>query len=333
MKKINKDYCCPIDGSNLSIRTKKKIKFKKFEYPIVSGIPCLYFDKNEDKILRNKTINVKKFYTKYPFPNYNDFDDIQLFVKKTKENHFSKLLSQQIGENKKILEIGCGTGQLTNYLAATTFSQKIYGTDISLNSLKLANNFKLKNNLKNIDFCQMNLFEPCFKKNSMDLVISNGVLHHTYDPEQAFYKIAELVKPGGYIIIALYNYLGRIITVMNKFLYQLFGLKGLFLDKYLKSGISLDKKNSWVQDQYNHPLESLHSMGEVLDWFKKKKISFISSIPKIIGEFSNDEKLFKQQNRGDVIDRFNIQFEMILNYQYKEGGLFMMIGKRNKTKV
>ena len=22
MKKINKDYCCPIDGSNLSIRTK-----------------------------------------------------------------------------------------------------------------------------------------------------------------------------------------------------------------------------------------------------------------------------------------------------------------------
>ena len=97
--------------------------------------------------------------------------------------------------------------------------------------------------------------------------------------------------------------------------------------------ISLDKKNSWVQDQYNHPLESLHSMGEVLDWFKKKKISFISSIPKIIGEFGNDEKLFKQQNRGDVIDRFNIQFEMILNYQYKEGGLFMMIGKRNKTKV
>ena len=74
-------------------------------------------------------------------------------------------------------------------------------------------------------------------------------------------------------------------------------------------------------------------MGEVLDWFRKKKISFISSIPKVVGKFSNDEKLFKQQNSGDFIDRFNIQFEMILNYQYKEGGLFMMIGKRNKINV
>ena len=152
MNKINNDFCCPVDGSNQTEQTKNKLKFKKFEYPIISGIPCLYFDKNEDKIHTNKTINVKEFYTKYPFPNYNDFDDIQFFVKKTKENHFSKLLSQQIGENKKILEVGCGTGQLTNYLAATTFSKKIYGADISLNSLKLANDFKLKNNLQNIDF-------------------------------------------------------------------------------------------------------------------------------------------------------------------------------------
>ena len=62
MNKINNDFCCPVDGSSLKGQTKKIIKFKKFEYPIVSGIPCLYFDRNEDKIIKNKTINVKKFY-------------------------------------------------------------------------------------------------------------------------------------------------------------------------------------------------------------------------------------------------------------------------------
>ena len=330
MNKINNDLICPIDGSVITQQSNKFLYFKKFKYPIISGIPCLYTDINNNNSDGKKLINVKKFYTKYPFPNYNEFDDIKRFIKVAKKNHFSKLLSQQLGDNKKILEVGCGTGQLTNYLAATTFSKKIYGTDLSLNSLKLANDFKKKNNLSNIEFIQTNLFHPCFRKSSMDLVISNGVIHHTYNSEIGFYKISELVKPGGYIIISLYNYLGRLITLINRFLYKIFGIKGLFLDKYLKSNISLQKKNSWIQDQYNHPVESLHSMGDVLNWFQKYKISFISSIPKIIGKFGDNEELFRKQLIGDIVDRFNIQFEMIFNYQFKEGGLFMMIGKKKK---
>ena len=328
MKKINSDLICPIDGSNLVKQTNKFVFFKKFKYPVISGIPCLYTDKKNSKKDSEKLINVKKFYTKHPFPNYNDFDNIQNFIKLARKNHLSKLLSEQIGDNKKILEVGCGTGQLTNYLAATTYSKQIYGTDLSLNSLKLADNFKKKNELTNIDFIQMNLFHPCLKKNSMDLVISNGVIHHTYNPEFGFSKIAELVKPGGYIIISLYNYLGRLITLINKFLYKIFGIKGLFIDKYLKSNISSRKKTSWIQDQYNHPVESLHSIGEVLNWFREKRISFVSSIPKIHGAFNLDEQIFKAQNEGDFIDRFNTEFEMILNYQFKEGGLFTMIGKK-----
>ena len=110
--------------------------------------------------------------------------------------------------------------------------------------------------------------------------------------------------------------------------YKIFGDKGLIFDKYLKTNLSKEKKISWIQDQYNHPVESLHSIGEVLDWFRKKNFSFVSSIPKIQGNFSLNEKIFVSQNKGDVIDRFNTQFEMIFNYQSKEGGLFTMIGKK-----
>ena len=69
-------------------------------------------------------------------------------------------------------------------------------------------------------------------------------------------------------------------------------------------------------------------MDDVLKWFKKDKFYFISSIPKIIGKFSNNEQLFNKQLVGDKIDRFNVQFNMIFDYQFKEGGLFMIIGKK-----
>jgi len=328
MIKENEDLICPIDGSKFKSLSNKRIQFENFKYPVKFGIPCLFVEKDENKVNLSKLNNVKNFYTKYSFPNYNDFDDIQLFLRKTKDHHLSKLISEQIGENKKILEIGCGTGQLTNYLAATTFSKNAYGTDLSINSLKLANDFKKRNQIDNIKFVQMNLFKPCFKKNSMDLVISNGVIHHTYNPEKGFATVSDLVKPGGYLIISLYNYLGRLITLINKFFYKIFGNKGLIFDKYLNSNISKRKKISWTQDQYNHPVESLHSMGEVLEWFKKKEISFVSSIPKIHGKFDISEKIFKEQSEGDFIDRFNTQFEMIFNYQSQEGGLFTMIGKK-----
>ena len=324
----NEDLICPIDGSKFKSLSNKRIQFENFKYPVKFGIPCLFVEKNENKKNVLKLSNVKNFYTKYPFPNYNDFDNIELFLRKAKNHHFSKLISEQIGENKKILEVGCGTGQLSNFLAATTFSKQVYGTDLSINSLKLANDFKKKNKLNNVKFLQMNLFKPCFKKNSMDLVISNGVIHHTYNPEKGFATVSDLVKPGGYLIISLYNYLGRLITLINKFFYKILGNKGLIFDKYLKSNISKQKKISWIQDQYNHPVESLHSMGEVLEWFKKNEISFVSSIPKIIGKFTINEKIFDQNNKGDFIDRFNTEFEMIFNYQFKEGGLFTMIGKK-----
>ena len=95
--------------------------------------------------------------------------------------------------------------------------------------------------IHNIKFVQMNLFKPCFKKDSMDLVISNGVIHHTYNPEKGFATVSDLVKPGGYLIISLYNYLGRLITLINKFFYKKLWLER-FLAKLFFSQLILKKK-------------------------------------------------------------------------------------------
>ena len=132
----------------------------------------------------------------------------------------------------------------------------------------------------------MNLFRPCIRPGSMDLVISNGVLHHTADSKAAFMSIAPLVKPGGHIIVGLYNHIGRLRTDLRRALWRVFGDRALFLDPISANRCHPTSGGPGSRDQYIHPVERKHSMSEVLGWFDEAGFSFISSIPKIIGDFS-----------------------------------------------
>ena len=150
-----------------------------------------------------------------------------------------------------------------------------------LNSLILANNFRKKAKLKNVNFVQMNLFKPVFSPESFDYVICSGVLHHTSYPYQGFQTIANLVKPRKYIIIGLYNSWGRIPTDIRRIIFNLTGDKFTFLDPLVsKVDIGKLKKHIWFMDQYKNPHESKHTIDEVLSWFDKNNIAFLSSIPK-----------------------------------------------------
>ena len=81
-----------------------------------------------------------------------------------------------------------------------------------MNSLKLAQRFRKQNQIANVSFVQMNLFRPVFKAESFDVVVSNGVLHHTSDPFLGFQTISRLVKRGGFLVIGLYNKYSRLTT-------------------------------------------------------------------------------------------------------------------------
>ena len=90
--------------------------------------------------------------------------------------------------------------------------RRVVATDLCLNSLKLGEEFRGKHGLDRIAFLQMNLFRPAFKPGAFDVVLCNGVLHHTSDPLGGFRGLAPLVKPGGYVVIGLYNVYGRLLT-------------------------------------------------------------------------------------------------------------------------
>ena len=126
---------------------------------------------------RDVTEMVKQFYEQTPFPNYDDLDNPRALIEKAREGMFARLLNEQIPYDARVVEIGCGTGQLTNFLAIA--HRSVLGVDVCLNSLRLAERFKAEHGLERATFAQMNLFRPALKDGFFDVVISNGVLHHT----------------------------------------------------------------------------------------------------------------------------------------------------------
>ncbi len=100
-----------------------------------------------------------------------------------------------------------------------------------MNSLRLATDFKRRNALSRVEFVQMNLFRPCFPDGEFDLVISNGVLHHTSNPWLAFETISRLVKPGGYVLVGLYHRYGRLATDVRRRIFDMTGDRMRWLDR------------------------------------------------------------------------------------------------------
>ena len=275
------------------------------------------------------TIKVKQFYEEYPFPNYKIDDNKYTLSQAGDKNSFSKKLKDFIGFNKSILEVGSGTSQLSNYLAIGT-NNRVCAFDTSITSLKLGKNFAKKNNIENINFIRGDIFDKIFQEEIFDFVLCNGVLHHTKNPSKAFSNITSCLKKEGYILVGLYNKIGRFRTKFRKILYKIFGKNlVMLLDPVLrKIGIkSKDKIEAWIRDQYEHPVESTHTFDEVLKWFDNNNIEFIDSIPKCsfnIGE----ESFFEKSSKETYIERILQQFFMILSKFGSEGGLFIFIGKR-----
>lgn len=299
-------------------------------YKIENGISLLFVPNNWDNETEDVTETIKSFYEKTPFPNYEDSENIGSLIQKAKRGIFARLLDEQIPFNSKVLEVGCGTGQLSNFLGIA--HRYIFGTDICLNSLKLGQNFKIKNGLERVGFYQMNLFKPIFRKESFHIVICNGVLHHTSDPFLGFQSISGLVKKEGYIIIGLYNKYGRFITDIRRLIFNLFGDSFRFLDPRLrKKDIGGLRKSTWFMDQYKNPHESKHNIGEVLKWFDQTGFEFVNSVPKIkpFTSFSAQEKLFKPNPRGNWLDHFLVQFKLLFTGS-REGGFFLIIGRKIK---
>jgi carbamoyltransferase len=298
-------------------------------FEVAENIPRLFWPHENFDDPSDVTEIVKAFYEKTPFPNYDDHDSVGSLIEKSRAGLYARRLDETVPYNCDVLEVGCGTGQLTNYLGIGC--RQVIGTDLCLNSLRLGEGFRQDCDLERVQFMQMNLFRPVFAPGSFDVVLCNGVLHHTSDPRGGFRALVPLVKPGGYIVIGLYNKWGRFLSSVRRGIFRLSGGRGRWLDPLLRRRtMSEGKRRAWFADQYRHPHESKHTSGEVLRWFEAENLEFVRGVPAMRAEDDGlaGASLFEPQDEGTPLDRVVAQAMSVLSAGQKEGGFFVMIARR-----
>ncbi len=292
-------------------------------FPDKDGVPSLFREITADSgdVITQK---VKAFYEEHPFPSYENNQDFADLVNRGQKAAFTKDLLDAIGYNKLILECGCGTGQLSQFL--TLNNNHVLGIDLSSSSLKLAIEHKVRNKLSRNAFVRMNIFDLAIKDEMFDVVISSGVLHATKDPRRAFAAICKKAKPGGIIVLGLYNSYGRWPTWVRSKLVELFGQN---IDYVVRNRIRDQRKAEiWIKDQYYNPQETWHSIDEVLGWFNENGLHYVNCIPAILGTNAQDRNdLFVPTSPGSKLTRILTQVKW-LGTIASEGALFMMIGRK-----
>jgi SAM-dependent methyltransferase len=332
-QRIRPLFRCPVLGTPLDWDSAAgALRAGDRRYPVADGIPCLFAPNEWPAGRSDVTDMVKAFYEDTPFPNYDSLDSRESLAAKAGHGVFAQLLDAQLPRPLVMLEAGCGTGQLSNFLGMG-WNRIVIGGDVCLNSLRLAKSFRDRFSVNNAQFVQMNLFRPPFADETFDVIVTNGVLHHTSDPHGGFRALVRKLKPGGVVLVGLYNSLGRLPTLWRRRLIEVFGDGLATLDSRLRGKrLNEGRWQAWFRDQYKHPHESKHSIDEVLEWFAEAAIAPLTSIP-MVGdrEFSEDSRLFESHPMGTHVERLATQLNMLLEGG-SDGGLFIMIGRKSAAR-
>jgi SAM-dependent methyltransferase len=283
------------------------------------GIPKLTLDVDA------RTDVVRRFYDAAPFPGYPPRDNLASFRARAERSRFAQLLDRAIAGDARVIEVGCGTGQMALFLARA--DRTVIGIDISRQALLVGADAARRFAIGSVQFVEMDLHRPGLRAASFDVVYSAGVLHHTADPPAAFGRIVQLARPGGIVIIGVYNAFARIPLRVRRTVARLTNGRMVPFDPVLRDRDDEPaRRRAWLRDQYQHPEEHRHTVAEMKGWFDANGIDYLRTYPTTLLE---DE-------RGDLLDPaaddWGVESWLAqLGWMWTlggEGGLFFTLGRR-----
>jgi 2-polyprenyl-3-methyl-5-hydroxy-6-metoxy-1,4-benzoquinol methylase len=307
---------CPACGGQLS---SLRCQLCGLQYLEPDGIPDLRIRHSDAR-----TEKVREFYLQAPFPGYPPRDSLGALRARAGRSDFAQLLDRSIDGDASVLELGCGTGQLSLFLA--TAGRRIVGADLSRASLQLAHDAALRYLLPNVRFIETDLRAPGLRKSAFDVVIASGVLHHTPDPRASFASVVSLAKPGGVIVLGLYNAFARIPLRLRRAVHRLTGVvpfDPVLHDRKAEPA----RREAWLRDQYQHPEEHRHTLSEVQGWFRENGVEYLRAYPSPLFSEEPPQSLFQPLEDDWPFENVLSQISWASSLG-GEGGLFITVGMK-----
>src|SRR6266850_3156247 len=274
-----------------------------------------------------RTDAVRRFYERAPFPGYPPRDSLQALHARAERSLFARLVNQAIAGDARIAEIGCGTGQMCLYLARA--DRMVIGADLTRAALLLGASAARRFGLDRVRFIETDLRRPGLRPGSFDVVYSSGVLHHTPDPRASFASVARLARPGGMLVVGLYNAFARLPHRLRRGIARLTGFRWIPPDRVLRERRAEPaRREAWLRDQYRHVEEHRHTLGEVQGWFRENRVEYLRAFPDTLlaSEPPRGGDLFCAAGDDWAFENVLAQLSWARTLGH-EGGLFVVVGR------
>ena len=273
----------------------------------------------------SRTEVVRRFYDDAPFPGYPPHDTLAAFRARAERSRFAQLLDDAIAADARVVEIGCGTGQMSLYLAHA--DRSVVGTDISRAALSLGRAAARRFGITGVRFVETDLHYAGLRPHAFDVVYSAGVLHHTADPAAAFASVVRLARRGGLVGVGVYNAVARLPLRFRRGIARLTGFRIVPFDPILRERRGEPARRlAWLRDQYQHPEEHRHTIAEVKRWFADNQVEYLRAFPSTV--FDDDgRELFTPAADDWNFENWIAQIGWMRTLG-REGGLFFAVGRR-----
>ena len=127
---------------------------------------------------------------------------------------YADFLIPHLGPDSKVLDVGCGSGEITMGIASMVGD--VIGVDIDDDESAAARTYAQEHGITNVEFRTENVYELALPDEHFDASLCHSMLEMLDRPVDALREIGRTLKPGGVLGVASVEYGGLILAGPNE---------------------------------------------------------------------------------------------------------------------